>query len=94
MTKPIKLLYVIQEVKKIDKYNFLASADIKIFGHTYLFAMLLLIGLAPFLHPGCFCFSVSLLFWKYKQMLLLANSREILHGHNFVCTCLAHNIVN
>ena len=42
MTKPIivvticyKLLYVIQVVKKIfDKYNFLASTDIKVFGRT------------------------------------------------------------
>ena len=35
--------------------NFLVSTDIKVFGRTYLFAMLLLIGLALFLHPGCFC---------------------------------------
>ena len=35
--------------------NFLASTDINVFGRTYLFAMLLLIGLALFLHPGCFC---------------------------------------
>ena len=35
--------------------NFLASTDIKVFGRTYLFAMLLLIGLALFLHPKCFC---------------------------------------
>ena len=62
MTKPIivvkicyKLLYVIQVVKKILISNFLASTDIKVFGRTYLFAMLLLIGLALFLHPGCFC---------------------------------------
>ena len=63
MTKPIivvticyKLLYVIQVVKKtFDISNFLASTDIKVFGRTYLFAMLLLIGLALFLHPGCFC---------------------------------------
>ena len=40
-----KLLYVIQAVKKIfDKY----LADIKVFGRTYLFTMLLLIGLALF----------------------------------------------
>ena len=38
--------------------NFLASTDIKVFGRTYLFAMLLLIGLALFLHPGCFCLVV------------------------------------
>ena len=43
-----KLLYVIQVVKKIFG-NFLASTDIKVFGRTYLFAMLLLIGLALFL---------------------------------------------
>ena len=35
--------------------NFLASTDINVFGRTYLFAILLLIGLALFLHPGCFC---------------------------------------
>ena len=35
--------------------NFLASTDINVFGRTYLFAMLLLIDLALFLHPGCFC---------------------------------------
>ena len=62
MTKPIivvkicyKLLYVIQVVKRFLISNFLASTDIKVFGRTYLFAMLLLIGLALFLHPGCFC---------------------------------------
>ena len=62
MTKPIivvkicyKLLYIIQGVKKFLISNFLASADIKVFGHMYLFTMLLLIGLALFLHPGCFC---------------------------------------
>ena len=65
MTKPIivvkicyKLLYVIQVVKKIS--NFLASTDIKVFGLTYLFAMLLLIGLALFLHPRCFCLACRL----------------------------------
>ena len=69
MTKPIivvticyKLLYVIQVVKKtFDISNFLASTDIKVFGRTYLFAMLLLIGLALFLHPGCFCLAYILL---------------------------------
>ena len=34
--------------------NFLASTDIKVFGHTYLFAMLLLIGLALFYTQGVF----------------------------------------
>ena len=54
MTKPIivvkicyKLLYVIQVVKK-------ASTDIKVFGHVYLFAMLLLIGLVLFYTQGVF----------------------------------------
>ena len=32
--------------------NFLASADIRVFGHTCLFAMLLLIGLTLFYTPG------------------------------------------
>ena len=91
MTKPIivvkicyKLLYVIQVVKKIfDVSNFLASTDIKVFGRTYLFAMLYASDWPrTFFTPGMFLFSISLLFWKYKQMLLLASSREVLHGHN------------
>ena len=40
--------------------NFLASTDINVFGCTYLFAMLLLIGLTLFLHPGCFCLALCL----------------------------------
>ena len=54
MTKPIifvkicyKLLYVIQVVKKIPQ---LISKFL-----VHLFAMLLLIGFALFLYPGCFC---------------------------------------
>ena len=35
-----------------------------------------------FFTPRVFLFSISLLFWKYKQMLLLASSREVLHGHD------------
>ena len=62
MTKPIivkicyKLLYVIQVVKKINFLisNFLASTDIKVFGRTYLFAILLLIGLTLFYTQGVF----------------------------------------
>ena len=38
--------------------NFLASTDINVFGHTYLFAMLLLIGLALFFTPRVFLFSI------------------------------------
>ena len=60
MTKPIivvkmcyKLLYVIQVVKKFLISNFLASTDI-VFGRTYLFTMLLLIGLALFYTQGVF----------------------------------------
>ena len=85
-----KLLYVIQVVKRFLISSFLASTDIKVFGRTYLFAMLLLIGLTLFI-PRVFLFSISLLFWKYKHMLLLASSREVLHGR-ITCTCLAHNI--
>ena len=62
VTKPIivvkicyKLLYIIQVVKKRFLIsNFLASTDIKVFGHTYLFAMLLLIGLTLFYTQGVF----------------------------------------
>ena len=42
-------------------FNFLASADIKTFGRTCLLVyMLLLIGLALFLHPRCFCLAATL----------------------------------
>ena len=67
MTKPImlmktcyKLLYVIQVTSLIG--DFLASADIKAFGCTY-------VGRAAsywpntFLHPGCFCLA-----FKYTAM--------------------------
>ena len=63
VTKPIvvvkiyfKLFYVIQVVKKIfDKYLLgLSYVDIKVFGRTYLFTMLLLIGLALFYTHGVF----------------------------------------
>ena len=61
MTKPIivakiccKLLYVNQVDKRVLISNFLASTDIKVFGCTYLFAMLLLIGLALFYTQGVF----------------------------------------
>ena len=54
MTKPIIVV----------KICYKASTDIKVFGRTYLFAMLLLIGLALFT-PRVFLFSISLLFWKY-----------------------------
>ena len=70
VTKPIidvkiyyKLLYVIQ----VYVSNFLASTDIKVLGHTYtyIFTMLLLIGLALFLHPGCmFLFSIHTLLFR------------------------------
>ena len=47
-------MYVIQEIEinfgKVG--NFLASADIRVFGYTCLFAKLLLIGLPHFYAPG------------------------------------------
>ena len=63
VTKPIilvkicyKLLYVIQGVKNSfgKVANFLASADIRVFGRTCLLTMLLLIGLALFYTQGVF----------------------------------------
>ena len=75
MTKPIivvkicyKLLYVIQVVKKILISNFLASTDIKAFDRTCLFTMLLLIGLASFVPPGCFSL---VMFTKEKTYISL-----------------------
>ena len=50
-----KLSYVIQELKIVLKVTyFLASADIRVFGHTCMFAMFLLIGLALFNAQGVF----------------------------------------
>ena len=46
-----KLLYVIQGVEN-KVTNFLASADIRVFGRTCLLTMLLLIGFALFYTPG------------------------------------------
>ena len=55
MTKPIIVVKIYYKLLRFLISNFFASADIKVFGRTCLFAMLLLIGLALFLHPGCFC---------------------------------------
>ena len=61
VTKPIivvkicyKLFRVIQVVKTILISNFLASTDFKVFGRTYLFTVLLLIGLTLFYTQGVF----------------------------------------
>ena len=52
----LKLLYVIQVVKKILVSNFLALADIKVFGRTYIAIYNAASDcLTLFLHPGCFC---------------------------------------
>ena len=47
-----KLLYIRMSFKELQYFNFLASDDTKVFGHTYLFAILLLIGLALFYAQG------------------------------------------
>ena len=85
MTKPIivvkicyKLLYVIQVVKKIfDKY---------VSSWPQLISKFLVAPICnadsdwprTFFTPKVFLISISLLFWK--QILLLASSREVLHG--------------
>ena len=38
-------------------FNFLALLDIRVFGRLYLW---LLIGLALFLQPGCFCLAYNI----------------------------------
>ena len=61
MTKPIIVVkYAINycmSFKWLKRFlminNFLVSTDIKVFGCTYLFVMLLLIGLALLFHPRC-----------------------------------------
>ena len=50
--KPIIVVKICYKLLCIS--NFLASTDIKVFGHIYLFAMLLLIDLALFYTHGVF----------------------------------------
>ena len=54
----------------------MASTDIKVFGRTYLFAMLLLIGLALFLHPGCFCLAYDITKLCDKSALTVAKFKK------------------
>ena len=68
-----KLLYVIQGVKNI--FNFLASADVKVFGRTCLFAMLLLIGLALFI-SRVFLFSIVIL-WVPSRIVIIITLLEV-----------------
>ena len=42
--------------------------------------MLLLIGLALFLHPRCFCLAYHYFLETDVSYVLLASSREVLHG--------------
>ena len=56
-----------------------ALAVIKVFGHTYLFVMLHLIGLVP-LHLRCFCLTFSEDDIYYLAVM------------GITCNCLAHNI--
>ena len=46
-------------------FNFLALLDIRVFGRLYLW---LLIGLALFLQPGCFCLA-----YKYTDMHVISH---------------------
>ena len=89
MTKPIivvkicyKLLYVIQ----VDN-RFLISKLLGLNRYQSFWSHIPICNAASdwprtFFTPGVFLFSISLLFWKYKHMLLLASSIEVLHGHN------------
>ena len=77
MTKPYVLVKICYKLLCHSGSNSLASADIRVFGRTYLFAMLLLIGLTLFT-PQVFLFSISLRIVNkchyfvetYRQMLL------------------------
>ena len=60
----------------------MASIDIKVFGRTYLFAMLLLIGLTLFLHPGCFCLALELLSHGALPILMMQKFELMI----FYCT--------
>ena len=96
MTKPIiivkmpcKLLYVCHSSKRIlnKMFNFLALLDIRVFDRLYLW---LLIGLALFLQPGCFCLALNLL--GYLNIIKLFQSRHmpgfltlLCPGSRYVC---------
>ena len=48
--------------------NFLASTDINVFGRTYVpICNAALIGLALFLHPGCFCLAYHYFFGSINR---------------------------
>ena len=76
-------------------FNFLALLDIRVFGRLYLW---LLIGLALFLQPGCFCLAYKLtvavmLFSSEINIHTMAAavtlySSEIKHTYND-CSCNA-----
>ena len=89
MTRPIivvkicyKLLYVIQVVKKIFDKPLLGLKRYQSFWSHIPICNAASDWPRTFFTPKVFLFSISLLFWKYKHMLLLASSRDILHGHN------------
>ena len=70
MTKPIIVVKTIvchSSKRILNKiFNFLALFDIRVFGCLYLW---LLIGLALFLQPGCFCLALLLLaMMTYNQV--------------------------
>ena len=61
----------------------MASTAIKVFGRTYLFAMLLLIGLALFLHPGCFCLVTITVMLR---ILYLLNLQDLFYRCDPLCS--------
>ena len=63
-----------KQLKRSLINNFLASADIKVFGRTYLFTMLLLIGLTLFYTQGVFVLFVRVIayFHEYDWLCHLA----------------------
>ena len=71
-------------------FNFLALLDIRVFGRLYLW---LLIGLALFLQPGCFCLAYSYnaasdwphtFFCFFKIIITILFSGHIFGSHNFL----------
>ena len=75
-----KLLYVIQGIKYINFLIILAPADIKVFGHTYIpVVMLLLIGLVFFTPMVVILFSISL-YILYKSIGKLQKQYSYVHS--------------
>ena len=71
----------------------MASADIKVFGCTCLFAMLLLIGLV-FFTPQVLLFRIFIYVHRYAQVLMHADNQRLVYVTGFAKRGLIRAITN